>query len=53
MYEVKNRYAILFSAAELLDKTGAAILNGNLYLRTIKKIGGWGEAFTWLTLQVG
>ena len=43
MYEVKNRYAILFFTAEFLDKIGAAMLNSNLYLRTIKKIVGRGR----------
>lgn len=37
MYEVKNRYAVLFSAAEFLDRIGAVMLNSNLYLKTIKK----------------
>lgn len=37
MYEVKNRYAILFLVAELLDKIEVTMLNNNLYLRTIKK----------------
>lgn len=50
--KLKADMQYFFSAAEFLDKTGAAILNGNLYLRTIKKIGGGGEAFTRLTLQV-
>lgn len=42
MYEVKNRYAILFSAAQFLDKIVPSVLKSNLYLRTAKKSGGKG-----------
>lgn len=44
MYEVKNRIRnTFFSAAEFLDKIDAAMLNSNLYLRTIKINHKWGR----------
>lgn len=43
MYEVKNRYAILFSAALFLDKIVASVLKTYLYLRSTKKNWGGGD----------
>lgn len=35
MYELKNRYEMLFSATQFLDEIVASVLKRNLYFRTI------------------